>query len=79
MSKGSFYSTQLIAQNQYFVQIGIGTKIEPYEYSPILKILLFLAIMPVSIYYYNNFYKIDFVVSLFLIIPGWIFFIIVTS
>ena len=31
-----------IAQNQSFVQIEIGSKIEPYEYSPISEILLFL-------------------------------------
>ena len=30
------------AQNETFVQIGIGTKIEPYEYSPTLETLPFL-------------------------------------
>ena len=31
-----------IAQNETFVQMEIGSKIEPYEYSPISEILLFL-------------------------------------
>ena len=43
-----------VAWNQSFVQNEIGSKIELYEYSPTLEILLFLAIAPISAYYSNN-------------------------
>jgi len=38
-----------IAQNQSFVQIEIGSKIEPYEYSPISEILLFTIFIIINI------------------------------
>lgn len=43
-----------IAQNQSFVQIEVGSKIEPYKYSPIFINLAIPLIEPISAYYFNN-------------------------